>query len=86
MNQNQLIVIFSFKTRINKYKFLFSVVDPNVAIVENVRRIRDSLLYPYEQFPSSIGDGVPLVQWNLRFPFPFYGFLFNYTWVSNNLK
>lgn len=59
------------------------IVDPNVPITENVRRIRNSLMYPYEQFsPSPVTDGVPLVQFNLKFPFPFFGFLFNYTWVS----
>lgn len=62
-----------------------SIVDPNVATMENARRILQSLLYPYEQFkPTPIGDTNPLVQWNLKFPFPFYGFLFNYTWVSLN--
>ncbi|GAB6024102.1 hypothetical protein CHUAL_008814 [Chamberlinius hualienensis] len=62
-----------------------TIVEKDASVQENARRIQNSLLYPYEYFkPSELGDYNPLIQWNLKFPIPFYGFLFNYTWVSLN--
>lgn len=60
-----------------------SVIDPDQSPEENIRRVRERLLYPYENDKyNEVKEQTPLVQVNLRFPLPFYGFLFNYTWVT----
>ena len=52
---------------------------------DRLNEIRGEMMYPYtdpNDYQKDINDLTPQIDKKLNFRFPFYGFLFNYTWVS----
>ena len=52
---------------------------------DRLREIRSDMMYPFKDpndYQKDINDLTPQIDKKLNFRFPFYGFLFNYTWVG----
>ena len=53
---------------------------------ERLNEIRGDMMYPFtdpNDYQKDINDLTPQIDKKLNVRFPYYGFLFNYTWVSD---